>query len=271
MSNLYKVNISNAPERSKTISIKPFKSMKDEEQDASRAHDDAVKEMEKQREQLLLDAKQQLEEAKTEAEQIIKDARVQIQQEQENWQQEKEKLYKEAEQNGFKHGYQEGKKKAESDFKSYVDEAASLIGLAKNEYTHIVNRSEKDILIMAIKAAEKMIGHKLDEDHDEVFLSIVRQAMSAVKDSPEINLYVSVQEYEQLLHYKEELQNVLSDQAELTLYPSREMEQYGCIIDTPSGQVDAGVDTQLNILKQRLLDLLEEDQWSGNQSMAETD
>ncbi|SET41885.1 flagellar assembly protein FliH [Salinibacillus kushneri] len=261
LSNIYKIKSSGTPEKSKTISVKPLKPF--ETAGFEQSEEAITNSMQKQQEKLLMDAEQKLENAKAEAEQIMEQAKAKIQKEHEKWQFEKESLYKELKESAYHDGFQEGKQKAEHEFQSYIDEACSLIRLAKKEYADIVDQSSADILKMAIKASEKIIGFTLEHQVD-AFPSLVKQAMLAEKDAMHIYIYVHACEYENLLQYKEELQNMLSNQAELTIYPSHEMDQYGCIIDTPHGQIDAGIGVQLNVIKQKLLDLLEEDQVSEN-------
>ncbi|WP_194841272.1 flagellar assembly protein FliH [Salinibacillus xinjiangensis] len=252
MSNILKVQ-RESQDQSKTISLKPIYKPTTKQQD----QEQETLNLKANAERMFKEAQEKLQQAKQESERIIEQANQQLHEEQEAWESEKEKLFEQLKAEAFEVGFQDGKVEAEKQHQAYVDEASSLINLAKQEYAEIIDKSHEDILQISLNATEKILGYVL-EDNQENFTKLVQQALLIVKDKPKIDLHVHVSDYEGLLQHKEELTNLLSDQADLTIYPSKEVNRHGCLIDTPNGQIDVGVDSQLNELKVKLLDLLEE-------------
>ncbi len=62
-----------------------------------------------------------------------------------------------------------------------------------------------------------------------------------------------------MINVKQEIEQTIGNQASLSIFPNKELAKYSCIIETPFGQIDASIDTQLTELKTKLIDLLEED------------
>lgn len=204
-----------------------------------------------------------LEEARLEAEQIILTARneqesikADLMQERLNWEQEKINLINEAKEDGYKAGWQEGESQGYAEYHSYIKEAQEVIKAAKSDYHSYLESSEKTILELAAKIASKIVATKIDDDQ-EYFLSLVKKAVKEVKSFSEIQIHVHPNQYEVLLSKKEELLSVFTQDTNLVIYPDSDLSEGSCLIESPSGRIDAGIDTQLAEIKNALIESLE--------------
>ncbi|WP_230129553.1 flagellar assembly protein FliH [Bacillus sp. CECT 9360] len=211
-----------------------------------------------------IDTRKILDEAYSEAEAIIRDARQQAESileqakaAREHFEQvEKPQLIQEAREHGFNEGMEFGNQKGYDECAASIDHAKEIVIASKNDYQTNIEASEGTILELGIKVAEQIIGTKLQES-EGVYLSIVRQAVKKTRDHRELQLHVNPIHYEYILTQKEELISLFPKETEFYIYPDQDLGENDCIIESTHGRIDAGVDSQLAEIKQKLFDLLE--------------
>ncbi len=201
-------------------------------------------------------------EAKGEAEQIISQAKLEYEsvmediiQQRNSWQEEKEVLMNLAKEEGYQSGWSDGQQQGYSEYHKHIKEAREIVAAAKDDYTAYLEASEKVILDMAIKIAEKIVARKIEDD--EYFVPLVKRALKEAKASHDIRLHVHPGSYDFILSQKEELLSTFSHETNLFIYPDEEMPVGGCVIESETGRIDAGIDTQLSEIKRVLTELLD--------------
>ncbi|MDQ0159095.1 flagellar assembly protein FliH [Alkalibacillus salilacus] len=248
MSNLYRFSKS---DEHKTIQLKPIQVQEEPE-----IHNDHEVDTESIINEKLEEAENKLAEAKQQAEQIINDAQSQINQEREQFEQEKETAYKQAHEQGYQEGFQKGEEQGEAQYNELIEKANSVLEKANLDYHEQVKSAEDSILLIAMKAAEKIVRQYLQEDESRL-MPIIQEAIEEVSDQPEIKVYVHATQYQMVLDHKESLQEMLNNYSTLSIYPKKSIEEFGCVIETEQGQIDISIDTQLNELKRTLLNEVE--------------
>ncbi len=201
--------------------------------------------------------------AKEEAEQMILAARMQqenlykqIEEERNLWETEKAQLFEQTRQEGYAEGLELGRREALHKYESFIQESQKIIDMAKEEYDEKIQSSENVILEIAIKVAEKIISSKL-KDSAENFLSLVKQGLHEVKEYENIKIHIHPSNYDYLLSQKEELKQIVTNETDLNMYANAELNENDCYIESSFGRIDISVDTQLEQLKQQLIQLLE--------------
>ncbi|REK55226.1 MAG: flagellar assembly protein FliH [Geobacillus sp.] len=202
-------------------------------------------------------AKHEAERIKREAEQYYELIRQQVQQEQEAWQTEKEQLIQSAREEGYKNGFEQGKAEALHHCRELIEQARQITETANAQFYEQINASAETILRIGIKVAERIIGEKLAENHDH-FLSLVKRALKEVREQSEVTIYVHPASYETVVRRKEELKALFHHEADVFIHPDEQLEEHGCIIETPFGRIDASVDTQLEQIKEKLFERMKE-------------
>ncbi|NIK10786.1 flagellar assembly protein FliH [Alkalibacillus almallahensis] len=249
MSNLYRSSKSN---EHKTIQLKPVQV----QQEPEIHNDDHEVDTEAILNEKLAEAEKKLADAKQQAEQIINDAYSQVNQEREQFEQEKQTAYKQAHDQGYQEGFQKGEKQGEAQYNELIDKTNSVIEKANLDYHEHIKSAEDTILLIAMKASEKIVHQHLQEDESRL-MPIIQEAIEEVSDQPEIKVYVHVNQYQMVLDYKASLQAMLNNYSTLSIYPKKSIKDFGCVIETEQGQIDTSIDTQLNELKRTLLNEVE--------------
>lgn len=203
-------------------------------------------------------AKREAQLIQKEAEQYYHSVKQQILQEQEHWQMEKQQLIAAAQQEGYEAGFAQGKEEALHRYQELINEAKRIVETANGQFYEQIEAANETILLIGLKVAERILGEKLAEN-GEHFLSLVKRAMKEVREQSEVKIYVHPLYYEMLVQQKDELKAVFNQPTDIFIYPDEQLQENGCMIETPFGRIDASVDTQLQQIKQQLLERLEEE------------
>ncbi|WP_175559215.1 flagellar assembly protein FliH [Sediminibacillus albus] len=204
-------------------------------------------------EQQLEIAKEKLARVKQEAEQTVQQANEQAEKQKSDWLKEKERLYEEVKQQGYQAGFEMGKQEGIMQYEGMLNEAKAIINDAKTDYEAVLEKSEDTVLELAIRAASRIIHRELAES--DVFANIVQQVIREAKDQEKIAVYSHPDDYQVIMKQKDELRNIVVGQAELYFYPVLDLAKGSCIVETSFGRIDAGVDTRLLELRDKLFEV----------------
>jgi flagellar assembly protein FliH len=207
---------------------------------------------------------QRLKESEEQANQLISEAKAEIKQmydqlelDQVEAHNQQQLAYQEMQEQGYQEGLMNGRNDGFKEYASVIEEANSVIMSAKDEYYKIIERAEPVIVELAVELCHRMIGTQLKEEAT-TWNRLVQQVIKEVQEHEEVKIYVHPSWYERTRQQKEELQSLVTHTEELYIYADHGLSEYGCIIETKFGRIDATIDHQLNELKQQLLLRLEE-------------
>ena len=144
-------------------------------------------------------------------------------------------------QNAYDTGYEEG-----------LAQTTELLMKARMEQEQFLKNSNRDLMDLAFKIAEKIIGKQLEIDPDSI-ISIVKQAMQTVRQTKQLTIRVHPDDAKRLKANEEELQEALGRQRFLDVVEDKKVQQGGSIIESEIGTVEAQLNTQLERLKKILL------------------
>ncbi|MFB1081112.1 flagellar assembly protein FliH [Jeotgalibacillus sp. JSM ZJ347] len=203
-----------------------------------------------------------VQDANVQAQQLLEDAQQQteellsrIEEKKNQWQIEKEALQKQAYEEAFAQGYEEGRNKGYNDVSHLINGAQEVAASAKEALQAHLEENEMVILELAIKAAEKIISQQLGGS-PEKYLPVVKKGIKEAREMKEVKIYTAVQQFTYLQSEREELLALFPTDVKLYIYPEEELEPYKCFIETANGRIDISIDTQLTELKAGLVEIL---------------
>lgn len=204
------------------------------------------------------------EEKQKEANELIENAKQEIYEWKQQLLEQEEKLKQEAELK-FQQAVAEGEKKGyeagyEAGFQAYASEikkAQQIIERAKEDYRQKLEESEPVMLQLAMEVAKKIIGDTLEKNED-AWIHLVKEAVKEVQGQEEIKIFVHPDWYEKTLNHQDEIKEIALHTRDVYIFPSHDVEENSCFIETPFGRLDASVDSQLKELKRALLEKLKE-------------
>lgn len=136
-----------------------------------------------------------------------------------------------------KEGFEQG-------FAQWIDKIAGT----ENEVTKVRKDSEKMIVPIAIKAAKKIVGREL-ETSQATIVDIITTSLKAVAQHKKITIYVNRKEFETIEKQREKIKAVFENLEVLSIRPSDDVKEGGCIIETEGGIINAQIDNLWLILE----------------------
>nr|MDF9459082.1 flagellar assembly protein FliH [Bacillus pumilus] len=171
------------------------------------------------------------------------------------FEEERMRLIEEAKQAGYQDGFQKGETDANMQYQSILDQANDIVSLAKQDYEEKIESSAEKIVELAFELA-KRVWYSAEDTKDQ-FLALVKQVISEVKEYDDISIYVDPEHYDHVMEYKDELIRILQKDTHLAIYSDEKAPKGTCYVETSFGKVEASVDTQMNQLKEKLLEVID--------------
>ncbi len=133
-----------------------------------------------------------------------------------------------------------------------VAKTSEEIARAKVQVGQILAESESEVVKLALKLAEKIIGRDLERD-PAVILEICATATESARQAKAMVLRVNPQDSKTLREKRPKLMELIGRSLELAIRDDSDVEPGGCIIQTEFGTIDAQLKTQFGMLKNLLL------------------
>lgn len=195
----------------------------------------------------------ELERLEKQKETMLKEARDAIKQKKDKWASEKQILMEQIHEKGYQAGFTHGEQESVDQYKEILHKANKIVFATMKDYHEMMAKSDKVIIDLAIKTAEKIVKREIKQD-PQSFLNIVTAAIKEIKDQANISIYVHPTDYEFILQQKNELKNMLNGHSNMSIFIDQALTENSCLIEHPFGQIDASIDTQL----QEIRDILQE-------------
>ncbi|MCR9038134.1 flagellar assembly protein FliH [Bacillus sp. L381] len=224
-------------------------------QEVRNTHSQFDREKAENPEALMASAKAEADRVSEEAKHQLEYTLLQIEEEKSRWAEEKQRLMEEAKAEGYQEGMALGKAEAQAEYANLISRANAVTEMARQSVEEKLESAEEEIIELSVALAKKVWQQKSDDK--EAFLLLVKQVIAEVKDYDDISIYVDPEYYETVHQHMDEIQQLLYKECRLSLYADEKAARGTCSIETPFGRVDAGIDTQLMQLKQKLLTALE--------------
>ncbi len=148
---------------------------------------------------------------------------------------------------GEKDGFELGEKKAIKILEN-IEKLFTEIGHLKKE---LIKKSEKEILDLIFTIAEKIIHHQIKSD-EGVLREAVFNALNLAAEKNNVIFHVNPEDYEYLENIRPELFLKFKELKSVIVNSDPAVSRGGCFLETPYGDVNAGIETQLEVIYQCL-------------------
>lgn len=151
-------------------------------------------------------------------------------------------------QRAYKEGYDKGINDANKKIGELVDEAQSLRDFLDQRRKNQMREMEEDVVNLVFDVVRKVIGKELEQTSESV-LSIVKNALAKSSFTEKAVLRVSEEDYEIVNENRVQILRSIEGLSELEVISDISLIKGSCIIDTPSGEINASVEVQLRELE----------------------
>ncbi len=154
---------------------------------------------------------------------------------------------KEAYENGYKKGFEEGKKQCESEFSEKIkllEESIKKIDKINEIFEEKILSVEKELISVALDIAKEVIQKEISKDSSEVAYNLAKALMEDIKEATKIKIKVNPKDAEYL---KGKFENV-------EIIPDSAIKEGGVVIISDLGNIDAEVMERFKNVKEAILE-----------------
>lgn len=154
---------------------------------------------------------------------------------------------------GYQKGYQEGLKQAQEEIQNRIAFLESVIEGIDSGVQDMLKKYEEDLYLLAFSIASMIVKREVQIDPDTL-KGIVENAAFQCKNQGSLRINISVNNYHLFMSDEcgiiKRIGNI-SDDVRFIADPN--LSDTDCIIETPIGVIDAGIDTQLKNIRLGLI------------------
>jgi len=146
-------------------------------------------------------------------------------------------------------GYEEGINEAKRQYEDLLQEAEFIREHARVEYKEVLENIESDAVNVIMCIVRKVIGSEISVNKENI-LYLVREAFDKCANKENTVLKVSPEDYEYLEGNRERLLSMIEGIGDLEIKKDSSLKAGACIVETPFGSLDAGVQTKLEKIEE---------------------
>lgn len=154
---------------------------------------------------------------------------------------------------GFKKGFLEGLRRGFDKLCDSVEQAKALVEEVGRVRKQALEGLEPEVVSLACEIAEKIVKKSVEVDPETV-VRITKEALQNAGAQPPITLRVNPQDLEAVSQRLDQLRELCGHDVDLE--KDSGVSRGGCIVESPAGSVDGTLETQLENIKEQLLELL---------------
>ncbi|MFC1745512.1 FliH/SctL family protein [Candidatus Riflebacteria bacterium] len=176
---------------------------------------------------------------------------------------ETEKIKRDAYEEGFSQGEAEGFSKGESDglsegrleFTALIREVQLIIDELKSSRYGLLVSSEKQMVKLAMSIARKIVSYE-SKVNPEVILHNLKSAIRRLSEGEKAVIRLNQKDKSLVDYHKKELLGSLRSMENVKIVVDDLIQAGGCLIETDLGNIDATIDSQMEILEARLIETI---------------
>ncbi len=190
------------------------------------------------------EAKRLHEEAEEEAEKIINEAKGKA-----------EDIIQEAKSKAFEEGRDEGFNTGKEEVERLIERLHVILNAAIDKRRIIIENTERQLVDLVLLIARKVIK-VISEAERKVVIENIKEALKKVRKETEITIRVNIEDIDLTTKNKKRLISLVEGLEHITIEEDSRVDPGGCIIETSFGDIDARIATQLNVLEEKIRDLM---------------
>jgi flagellar assembly protein FliH len=130
---------------------------------------------------------------------------------------------------------------------SVLKQAVDVLASEKEEAFKII---ERQVVDLSLKIASVIVEKEISSD-PKIILSIVKDVLNGIKDKSRISLFINPSDEDIIRPHLSKFTAGID--ADIELIGDDSIEQGGVIAQTPSGRIDALIESQIEEIRKRLL------------------
>lgn len=159
------------------------------------------------------------------------------------------------EEEAWQKGYAEGIAAAQKQCEETIAEAEEIKESALVKHDEVLAGIEAELIDLVLDVSKKVIGSEIALNKENM-VYLVKQAIDNCSNKNGIILKVSTEDYSYLNTNRDKLAALIDCADEIELKQETSLKQGACILETPFGSMDAGIQTKLKKIEEAFYELL---------------
>jgi flagellar assembly protein FliH len=202
-----------------------------------------------------VDVRKLKEDAQKEAEKLVADAEAKAAQLEEEAKSKAEAILEEGKRNAAESGREEGFKEGQEEVSRLIERLHAMLDAASDKRKEILESTERQVVNLVLLIARKVVK-VISEASQKVVRENVRQALSKVKGEPEITIKVNTRDLNLTTRHKKDFIAAVEGLKGVRIEEDSRVTPGGCVIETSFGDIDARIEKQLDIIEERIRELI---------------
>ena len=248
------VHIPSIEEEKEKILEEAKKIKEDAEKEAELIKQEAEETAFKLVQQKTVEARKIKEDAENEAKRIVEDANLKAEQIVKKAEKKAEEILEKAKEEAFESGFNEGFQKGEEEVKRLIDRLHIILQAAIDKRKEILKNAETQLIDLVLLIARKVVK-TISEEERNVVIENIKEALKKVRVEAEITIRVNIKDLEITTKQKENFISMIESLENVRIEEDSRVDPGGCIIETSFGDIDARIQTQLNIIEEKIREI----------------
>lgn len=169
---------------------------------------------------------------------------------------EKKAIYDERYDEGYKTGHQAGYAaglaEGQKDARQIVSSLSGILNEIKQQRQVVLEEARQKILEMVLKISEKLTFGAVEID-PELTMSIISGAIDQLLDKKKIKVKVNPDHLPEIEQHIDRFRSQDTSIKDFNLEADPRVRRGGCFIETPTGDIDARLESMFDIIKQSII------------------
>lgn len=154
---------------------------------------------------------------------------------------------------GYEEGYQVGLSGGQAQSQDEIARFQAMLGYLADRWDRVFKSADMDVTQLAFAVAQNIIG-AVSEVREDMVLQSVRDCLAHVQDTKQLTICVNPDDLEIVranrTHWQESYERIES----MLIEADTSIERGGCLIETPSGDIDGQISSRLEKLRGAILE-----------------
>lgn len=181
------------------------------------------------------------------------------------WEEKIQLAKREAYEQGFNRGKDEGIKKSRKDLEPLLHKFEHALLELENTKKRIYTAAEKEAVDLSLAIAKKIVGNEIMTNKN-IITHIVKEALKRVEGHDHITIKVNPSEIDTLNNAKNEINEIVQCMEKVVIEGDDEIAAGGCIIHTNIGDIDARIERRFDIVEEAFKQETKQSQATGRLS-----
>lgn len=157
---------------------------------------------------------------------------------------------------GYAEGHAAGLAEGQTQSQDEIVRFQAMLNHIADRWDHVFKSADMDVTQLAFAVAKNIVGSVVDA-HDDLVLQSVRDCLAHVQDTTQLTIYVNPEDLALVRNNRTHWQEAYERIESLNIEADESIEKGGCLIETPSGDIDAQISSRLEKLQAAILERLQ--------------